>query len=150
MTYAQFLLLFLIPPILIFGWLTRRIVGKALTIGLPLLAIVALLYTGPWDNLLIANQVWSFARPRVLGPTIGRVPLEEYAFYILQVMATGLWTVWLVHRLASRQTSAARHAANRNATTTVPGHHVANVSQPGVEGQSGTFDPYTETAAELR
>jgi lycopene beta-cyclase len=101
-TYLQFLLLFLVPPIVIFGWVMRRRLGRPMIVGLVVLAVVALLYTGPWDNLLIANQVWSFAGHRVLGSTIGRVPLEEYAFYVLQVFATGVWTVWLTLWLASR------------------------------------------------
>lgn len=57
---------------------------------------MALLYTGPWDNLLIGNGVWSYGRDRVIGITIGAVPIEEYAFYILQVAATGLLTILLL------------------------------------------------------
>ena len=62
------------------------------------MAIVALIYTGPWDNAIILNGVWSFNPGQVLGPVIGVVPLEEYLFYILQVAFTGLLTVWLLRR----------------------------------------------------
>lgn len=58
--------------------------------------LLALVYTGPWDNLLIASGVWSFGSHRVLGLFIGRVPLEEYGFYILQVFLTGTLTAALL------------------------------------------------------
>jgi lycopene beta-cyclase len=93
-TYVQFLLAFLAPPILgllgYLGWrrrLSRRIMlAIALTIG------ISLVYTGPWDHAIIAQGVWSYDPARVFGITIGLVPLEEYGFVILQVILVGLIT----------------------------------------------------------
>lgn len=95
MTYGQFLLLFLIPPIFVFGWLRRTSTLRSAVLLLVTLALTAVIYTGPWDNLLIANGVWSFSPDRVLGWTFGRIPVEEFGFYVLQTFATGLFTLWL-------------------------------------------------------
>ena len=69
MTYASFLLRFLFIPIvlllLISLWDRRR--GRALPeslrgyparVAITTHVIVALLYTTPWDNYLVASQVW--------------------------------------------------------------------------------------------
>ena len=58
----------------------------------------ALAYTAPWDNALVRNGVWSFARRQVLGPIIGVIPVEEYTFYLLQVALTGLVVLLLLER----------------------------------------------------
>ena len=63
-----------------------------------LLALLAFLYTAPWDNLIVVNHVWSYSRRQVLGLVIGVIPLEEYLFYALQVVATVLFCAWLRRR----------------------------------------------------
>ena len=64
--------------------------------GITVLATLALIYTTPWDNFLVAHKVWWYGPNRVLG-TIGYVPIEEYCFFILQTYMTGFWTflLWL-------------------------------------------------------
>ena len=99
MTYSQFLVLFLGAPIVLFVLVLRVRLQLSTLILLGLLAVVALVYTAPWDNLLVASGVWTYKNSHVLGVILGRVPLEEYIFYILQVFATGLWTYWLASRL---------------------------------------------------
>jgi lycopene cyclase domain-containing protein len=96
-TYAQFLLAFVCIPILgltVLLAVQRRLSGR-LGIALGVTALVAVVYTAPWDNLLLAQSVWSYPPGRVWGPTIGLVPLEEYAFFVLQVVFIGLLTVAL-------------------------------------------------------
>lgn len=63
---------------------------------MTVLSGLALFYTTPWDNFLVANEVWWYGPDRVLG-TIGYVPIEEYCFFILQTYMTGFWTylLWL-------------------------------------------------------
>lgn len=98
MTYPQFLLLFLCPPLLLAAWATRRHAGRPVWLALLALAGIALAYTTPWDNYLVLRGVWSFDDDRILGVFLWRVPLEEYLFYVVQVLLTGLFTVWLLAR----------------------------------------------------
>lgn len=53
--------------------------------------VIAFVYTTPWDNLLVAWNIWSYPPDRVLA-RIGYVPVEEYAFFGIQTVMTGLWT----------------------------------------------------------
>lgn len=101
MTYAQFLLVFLVPPLLILViafWRNPSEVRPWFAYGAGLLVLLALTYTTPWDNYLVATQVWNYPPERVLA-TIGYVPIEEYTFFILQTLVTSLWCYWLNLRL---------------------------------------------------
>lgn len=110
MTYFGFLLRFLVIPIIILGlatyWDRRR--GRDLPatlkfispwVGILTLALVALIYTTPWDNYLVATGVWWYDPNLVTGIRIGWVPIEEYTFFLLQPFMTGLWLVFLAKRL---------------------------------------------------
>ena len=57
--------------------------------GIALIAVIALVYTTPWDNYLVYRGVWGYGANRVLG-VVWFVPIEEYAFFILQTILTGL------------------------------------------------------------
>ena len=96
MTYCGFLALFLVPPILVLLVVTRRTLRREHLIALGALMLIALLYTSPWDNYLVIRGVWTFDRDKIAGWFIWRVPLEEYVFYLLQVLLTGLFTIWLL------------------------------------------------------
>jgi len=91
MTYLAFLLWFVIGPALVLGlalhWTGRgdqkvKIRLRRHWLGTSILALIALLWTTPWDNAIIAKGVWSYGSDRVLA-TVGLVPVEEYAFMIL-------------------------------------------------------------------
>ena len=100
MTYLQFHILFIVPPILFLALALKRplsAVGRYAGLGLGLMPLVALVYTTPWDNYLIAKGVWFYGEDRVIG-TVGHVPIEEYAFFLLQPVLTGLWLYNLLHR----------------------------------------------------
>jgi len=99
MSYAIFLLLFLGLPLCALLRVVR--LPRAAHIAIGATGVLALLYTAPWDNALILNGVWSYGRGHVLGATIGVVPLEEYLFYILQVLLAGTITAWLLPRLSA-------------------------------------------------
>jgi len=79
--------------VLLRGHLTRRYVR---TVGL--MALIAALYATPWDNLIVAQGVWSYDPHRVAGIILGWVPLEEYLFFLLQPMLTGLIVLALLVR----------------------------------------------------
>ena len=108
MTYLNFLLVFIVPAVAVAALVTywdaraaRRLPSalRARGAGAVLLAhvLVALLYTTPWDNYLVATRVWWYNPQLVLGITLGWVPLEEYAFFILQTAMTG-WLLLALHR----------------------------------------------------
>lgn len=102
MTYLTFLLIFLVAPIAVL-WLTRRplpphIDRRRARWSILLVCVIAFVYTTPWDNYLVYRGVWGYGSERVLG-TIGYVPLEEYAFFLLQPILTGL----VLYRALRRQ-----------------------------------------------
>lgn len=93
MTYLSFHLTFILPPILLMGATLPRVEilrGPRAKIAIPLISLVALSYTIPWDNYLVARSVWWYGPDQVLF-TIGFVPIEEYLFFILQPVLTGLF-----------------------------------------------------------
>lgn len=110
MTYFGFLVRFLGVPLLILGLLTwwdarqgRRLPAPFRTWapGFVILAhvIVAVVYTTPWDNYLVATSVWWYDPALVTGWVIGWVPIEEYTFFVLQTIMVGLLWLFLAKRL---------------------------------------------------
>lgn len=108
MTYFGFLLLFLVIPIIVFGllaWRRNKPLSPALrgwSAGrvLAALVLIALTYTTPWDNYLVATRVWWYNPALVTGITLGWVPIEEYTFFVLQPILVGLWLLLLAPRVS--------------------------------------------------
>lgn len=94
MSYLTFHLVFILPPILLMAATLPRslyqVGGRRAQGAIPLIALIAFVYTTPWDNYLVAREVWWYGPDRVLA-TIGFVPVEEYAFFLLQPILTGLF-----------------------------------------------------------
>jgi lycopene cyclase domain-containing protein len=90
MTYAQFLLTFVVVPIVVLAFAVHRRLGVWWFRGLPVVIALAIAYTGPWDHFIISEGVWGYPPGRIWGPTIGLVPLEEYGFFVLQTTFTSL------------------------------------------------------------
>ena len=110
MTYFGFLAYYLCIPIAILGavawWDGRHGRTMPAVLGswspyaaIAAHAIVALVYTTPWDNYLVATRVWWYRPELVTGVVFGWVPIEEYTFFILQPIFTGLWFIFLARRL---------------------------------------------------
>jgi lycopene cyclase domain-containing protein len=110
MTYFAFLIRFLGIPIAILATVAyldsrrgRRVPANlsywpfAAAVGLHI--VVAVLYTTPWDNYLVATGVWTYDPALVTGITLGWVPIEEYIFFVVQTILAGLWMLFLVRRL---------------------------------------------------
>jgi lycopene cyclase domain-containing protein len=95
-SYGLFLALFLAAPLGSLCALFHRHISRALCLLLLGISLVAVLYTAPWDNLIVINGVWSYGPHQILGVVIGHVPLEEYVFYVLQVLLTGFLTAVLL------------------------------------------------------
>ncbi|KNC54618.1 phytoene desaturase [Thecamonas trahens ATCC 50062] len=58
------------------------------------LALVAFVYTTPWDNYLVYRQVWGYGGAAAVVGVVGWVPVEEYAFFVLETLLVG--GVWVV------------------------------------------------------
>lgn len=112
MIYFGFLGLFVVIPIIILAGLTLHDYRQGLSLPFrlsgwpawPVLVIhiiIALVYTTPWDNYLVATRVWWYDPNLVTGITFGWVPLEEYTFFVLQPLLTGLWLLYLARHLTS-------------------------------------------------
>lgn len=110
MTYFGFLIRFLAVPLIIVGGWTlydgQR--GKQRSAALhngsawgavALHVVVAVLYTTPWDNYLVATRVWWYNPDLVTGIVLGWVPIEEYTFFVLQTILTGTWLLILARWL---------------------------------------------------
>jgi len=107
MTYFAFLAIFLGIPIAIFSLITiidfrrNKWMPSALHAYQPWvvmlgLAIIAFVYTTPWDNYLVATSVWWYDIDLVSGIVLGWVPIEEYTFFLVQPVFTGLWLILLM------------------------------------------------------
>ncbi|AUV83686.1 lycopene cyclase domain-containing protein [Salinigranum rubrum] len=93
LTYLGFHLVFILPPLLLLLRAApslpsgRRRVALTGLVGITLLALV---YTTPWDNFLIDQGVWWYGEGTVVA-YIGSAPLEEYLFFVLQPVLSGLF-----------------------------------------------------------
>jgi lycopene cyclase domain-containing protein len=84
MSYLGFHLAFNLPLLLVLFFLS----GKGFWPGEMVLVMVGVLgivvaFTSPWDNWAVAKGIWDFPPERVRF-RIGRLPVEEYAFFVIQ------------------------------------------------------------------
>jgi len=91
MTYARFLGLFVVLPILFLAVRYRRTFTPRGLAPMGLLLIVVYVATTPWDNLAVRWGLWGFDPERIWGIKLGYLPLEEYLFFGLQTLLVGLW-----------------------------------------------------------
>ncbi len=110
MTYFGFLGQFLVVPLVILLIITlidnRRgkpahgfLNGRAIWMAIGLHVLLAVIYTTPWDNYLVATGVWYYNPKLISGLVLGWVPIEEYTFFVLETILTGLWWWFLARRL---------------------------------------------------
>ena len=111
MTYFGFLLRFLVIPILVLlaiTWWDNKNnksahdfqSGRAVWAAILLHVILAVVYTTPWDNYLVATGVWYYNPALVTGIVFGYVPIEEYIFFVLETFLSGLWWWFLAKRIS--------------------------------------------------
>lgn len=92
MSYLEFHFVFILPALILTtaaAW-SRGAVTARDCFWLGVMVVLAVIYTTPWDNYLVATGVWDYGTDRVIG-TIGWVPIEEYLFFVLQPLLTGMW-----------------------------------------------------------
>ncbi len=97
MTYIRFHLIFNMPLVLMLGALSWRepwSEEEAQAAGLVLLAVM--IFTSPWDNFAAKWGIWGFPREKY-SVRIGYLPVEEYAFFILQSLNVMLAVRALFH-----------------------------------------------------
>jgi len=101
-TYARFLALFVVVPLLAFGWRYR----KSILFGgaWPGVALFCIVYaaTSPWDNLAVKEGIWDFDDARTWGVRVLYLPVEEYLFFGLQTALVGVWVKGRLHALSQR------------------------------------------------
>jgi putative membrane protein len=127
MTYFGVLIAFILPPLLLllivvprdlWRWLLQRqgsVDWRPYAVILAHVAL-ALIYTTPWDNYLVATGVWWYNPALVTGIRLGYVPLEEYTFFVVQTLLTGFWAVALMRT----------HFKHLTAATSRPGLRLAS------------------------
>jgi len=103
LTYPQFHVAFVLPAVLALlaaATVSRRLArrrtvwvrgaSRSYWLDVALLVGLAVAYTTPWDNFLIAQGVWEYGPNRVLA-RIGYAPVSEYVFFAAQTVLTALW-----------------------------------------------------------
>jgi lycopene cyclase domain-containing protein len=108
MTYAQFLLLFLILPLVAIALvLRRRLFDRRLLLPAATLMVVALLYMAPWDHLAAVWGVWTWTPGRTWGIRLWDVPPEEYLFCVLETLLAVALTYALYARRSRKPSTSA-------------------------------------------
>ena len=113
MSYFLFLFLFVILPALAILAVLRFRLAKTEALLIGLHSLIALIYTTPWDNYLVANRIWWYDPDLVTGIVIGWVPIEEYTFFIVQPVLSGAWLVLLMRRMKTASAEVRRGGAIR-------------------------------------
>jgi lycopene cyclase domain-containing protein len=114
MSYFGFLLIFLVGPILVLTMplcggranVVHTSIGRdsgALRWAIVIQGLLAVLYTTPWDNYLVATGVWHYRQGAVTGVLLGYVPLEEYAFFVLEAILVGVWWNFVGRRVVTHE-----------------------------------------------
>lgn len=151
MTYFGVLAQFIGPPLFGLGawaWLDAR---RGQRVGTGLVerwvwrvlgahVVIALVYTTPWDNYLVATGVWWYDETLVTGITLGWVPVEEYVFFVVQTLMVGLWFLALSRHVFRGRPEAANRPALRSFSTVLVGLVWAgSVAILAAERQPGTY-----------
>ncbi|PSQ17110.1 hypothetical protein BRD00_08765 [Halobacteriales archaeon QS_8_69_26] len=93
LTYLEFLAAFVAGPVAVLlavGPGIDRGRRRTAVAGVAVMLFLALSYTTPWDNYLIAVGTWTYGEGTVLF-RVWNAPIEEYAFVALQTLLASLW-----------------------------------------------------------
>jgi putative membrane protein len=104
LTYLRFHLIFNLPVLVLLTALNLPepwTAAEALASGWVLLAVIV--FTTPWDNLAAKWGIWGFP-PEKYSLRIGYLPVEEYAFFLLQSVNVMLAVRLLFHFFPDWQT----------------------------------------------
>ncbi|NOK13168.1 lycopene cyclase domain-containing protein [Corallococcus exercitus] len=106
MTYARFLGIFVVLPILFLLVRYRRTLSWRGLAPMGMLLVVVYAATSPWDNMAVKWGLWGFDPERIWGVKLGYLPLEEYLFFGLQTLLVGLWARDRLERVLTKKPQA--------------------------------------------
>lgn len=99
MTYADFLLLFLVLPLVVLVFiLRRRLLDRRYLVMASVLMLVALVYMAPWDHIAATWGIWTWTNGQTWGLRLWAIPPEEYFFCILEALLAITLTYALLTR----------------------------------------------------
>ncbi len=99
MTYGLFLGVFLVVPIAACLFIFRKSLTWRLLLPFAPLLLVVYAATTPWDNAAVAAGLWDFGPGQTWGIRLIHLPLEEYLFFGLQTLLTGLLVAMQLRKL---------------------------------------------------
>jgi lycopene cyclase domain-containing protein len=91
MTYAGFLALFVVPPLIVAALLSRGVLRHGGWKPIAVLLGIVYATATPWDSAAVARGYWGFDPRRILGVHAFGLPVEELAFFGLQTLLTSIW-----------------------------------------------------------
>jgi lycopene cyclase domain-containing protein len=103
MTYAEFLLLFLVLPLIaLLIFLRWRLLVRDYLVFTGVLMLLALMYMAPWDHIAAVWGLWTWTDGRTWGLRLWAIPPEEYLFCVLEALLAITLTYALLTRKARR------------------------------------------------
>ncbi len=122
MTYADFLLLFLVLPLIVLViFLKRRFLDRRFLVLTGILMLVALVYIAPWDHIAAIWGIWTWANGQTWGLRWWAIPPEEYLFCILEALLAITLTYTLLLRRARKDEASTVLSRQRIKSTTQEG-----------------------------
>ena len=93
MIYTWILLIFGLLPLgvlwLAVPWIIRRYRGSLVTI-----VILILLVSIPWEMIAV-GRIWYYSPTVILGIKLLNLPIEEFAFFVIDGLLVGTLALWL-------------------------------------------------------
>ena len=87
MTYAVFLLLFLVLPLSVLViFLRQRLLNRRYLVLTGILTLIALAFMAPWDHIAAVWGLWAWASNQTWGLRWWAIPPEEYLFCVLEAL----------------------------------------------------------------
>ncbi len=150
MTYFGFLAIFVGIPLVIVWAINfadernNRELPKTLQTWNPWVVIwghvlVAVVYTTPWDNYLVATRVWWYDPNLVTGIVFGWVPLEEYTFFVLQTLLVGITMIIVLRRWQVPTMFVSNNGLRLHATLIVGIIWIASIALLVFNVEAGTY-----------
>ena len=100
MIYTLILLIFGFIPLLALWFVTRRWIGRYAAV-LFWLALMIVFVGAAWESIAI-DRVWFYAPNTAFGVRLLNIPIEEWAYYILDALLAATLAILLMKAFAPR------------------------------------------------